>query len=754
MIELNGFFQVEVYKMIVKIYKIGEPNREPLFEYFSRVTQMIEIFNFISGKFWIPIHKMKIHIPSKRSNGYRELTHSTLLSNDHLYLYSGTSNLSIWVESERYDGSFKGPPKRKQIISPRVNLQNLRDFNSSTYLGRAAVIDSTDKAISPGVVGLMNMGNTCFLNSVIQSLINIPIFYQYFIKDDSLSLNNVHNHQDSNQQLVYQFGILFKKIWDGKTAITAPCSIHRLIIEQAPQFTGFRQHDAHEFLLYLLNGIHSNIENPKKFDDDLSLLDKYPDKYYWNRHLSEHYSIITESFHGLTKSNLTCPTCQKNSIVYEPFNSLNLPISQSTTEIISVTVFPASSGPKIYNISIEPFYTTVGMVKDKLVELTGINIDDMLLTQMKGGLICKGYAKDINPIPTLASSLHHFFLYELPLCISDWEKDNEIEYNNHSSNSMKPFTVPVLHETNHSNQKKKINTDNVKSLKELNPSFCSSIEVQQTSLRKRKNYLDTFIPLNEVVCQFICRQFVSRSTSSKIGVSLFGVPFLVRFSRYSSYSQVVKIVEEKLKLLTNYEIKKSEMKVRKSISLEEKISPRSSEEVNLNVFYSLRLVTQSGTYCGVCDASKNCRGCPLEDIGIRHLDNGKSIAVDIYCNIEFNNFESFKTKYSKEEKSSKVNLDDCIKQYLSREILSAKDSWYCNNCDDKKQAIKKLDFSLLPDILVIQLKRFSSFESSGKKICSFIDFPLYNFNLGQYIENSNEKNSNDYNLFAVIVSII
>jgi hypothetical protein len=63
---------------------------------------------------------------------------------------------------------------------------------------------------------------------------------------------------------------------------------------------------------------------------------------------------------------------------------------------------------------------------------------------------------------------------------------------------------------------------------------------------------------------------------------------------------------------------------------------------------------------------------------------------------------SYSTQISKD-----VTLLDCLDQFLTKEKLSTDDSWYCPNCKKSVQATKKFDLWRLPEILVVQLKRFS-----------------------------------------------
>lgn len=74
---------------------------------------------------------------------------------------------------------------------------------------------------------------------------------------------------------------------------------------------------------------------------------------------------------------------------------------------------------------------------------------------------------------------------------------------------------------------------------------------------------------------------------------------------------------------------------------------------------------------------------------------------------------------------------------------------YCPRCKKPRQANKKLDLWRLPEILVIHLKRFSYNRFFKNKLETFVDFPIHDLNLSNYISHIDSQLSNCYQLYAI-----
>lgn len=99
----------------------------------------------------------------------------------------------------------------------------------------------------------------------------------------------------------------------------------------SPRFSGFQQNDSQELLAFLLDGLHEDLNRvADKPYVELKDSNNRPDiicaQEAWENHLLRNKSIIVDLFHGQLKSAVRCRACDTESVRFDPFNYLTLPL--------------------------------------------------------------------------------------------------------------------------------------------------------------------------------------------------------------------------------------------------------------------------------------------------------------------------------------------------------------------------------------------------------------------------------------------
>lgn len=108
----------------------------------------------------------------------------------------------------------------------------------------------------------------------------------------------------------------------------------------------------------------------------------------------------------------------------------------------------------------------------------------------------------------------------------------------------------------------------------------------------------------------------------------------------------------------------------------------------------------------------------------------------------------------------RVSIYQCLNTFCEREQLKEQETFYCSKCKQHLAPVKKMDIYTSPDILIVQLKRFSYapgvYFIHREKINALVEFPIEGLDLTPYVlhrtkprDENQEKNMYLYDLYAV-----
>ena len=193
--------------------------------------------------------------------------------------------------------------------------------------------------------GLINYGVTCYMNSTIQCL-SATIDLATFFLQDTWKGQVQRNWKGSEGILPDIFSNLIRSLWNHESNAIRPKSLRTFCGRMNPQWAMDRQQDAEEFLMFLLDCLHEDLNvnwnrkvlQPLTEEQELAR-ERLPlwrvSRIEFVRYAHREVSYISDLFAGQHASRLTCLTCSKTSTSYEAFYSLSLEIPQSGTSRIT-----------------------------------------------------------------------------------------------------------------------------------------------------------------------------------------------------------------------------------------------------------------------------------------------------------------------------------------------------------------------------------------------------------------------------------
>jgi len=188
-------------------------------------------------------------------------------------------------------------------------------------------------------IGLANLGNTCFLNVILQALRLSPAIGDMFLKFPTRE--PVLRKDSKKGEFVVEFRTLMLDFWRKAPAIGPTPSmiprrfmseLHRTIRDSGEDwYHPGQQSDAAEALQYVLDSLHNGMSRRVAMDviGDASTPEETSHTQAirsWGTFFAKEYSPIVNFFYGQVQIRIVCSTCGTSSERYEPWLMLKAPI--------------------------------------------------------------------------------------------------------------------------------------------------------------------------------------------------------------------------------------------------------------------------------------------------------------------------------------------------------------------------------------------------------------------------------------------
>lgn len=183
-----------------------------------------------------------------------------------------------------------------------------------------------------GLSGLVNLGNTCFMNSILQCLSHTLKLTDFFLSCQFKNEDKEHlNVRRDEWRFVMCYLNLIINMWESNGVIK-PKSFLNALGNFEQKYTVRAQQDSHECLLHILDLLHKGLSYEIVVDiigDVQNDADRLMKKSIecWTECFKKNYSSIIDFFYGQFFDEIQCKMCNSVETVFTPHNTLAVDIS-------------------------------------------------------------------------------------------------------------------------------------------------------------------------------------------------------------------------------------------------------------------------------------------------------------------------------------------------------------------------------------------------------------------------------------------
>ena len=182
----------------------------------------------------------------------------------------------------------------------------------------------------PILVGLNNIGATCYMNSTLQAFSNTDKLTDYFLNSFK------YNPNDESKKMSNEYYKLIINLWDKHKTNSSfsPDDFKTVLSKENPLFQGIKANDSKDLINFLLERLHLELNNPivNANEIDYNNINQLNEMESLNGFLQDYRnkfrSIISDLFYGVLETKCKCTMCQTIKFNFQIYSFLEFPLPE------------------------------------------------------------------------------------------------------------------------------------------------------------------------------------------------------------------------------------------------------------------------------------------------------------------------------------------------------------------------------------------------------------------------------------------
>ena len=288
--------------------------------------------------------------------------------------------------------------KNKMDINKFFNLGSVK---KSPKKNDSEIKSIDEEFIYPPLIGLQNVGATCYMNATLQCFCQIKKFVNYFKYKSYVieTINTKFKHRE-NECLIDSFKYLIENLWpsnkkyilpkymkrNSNNEYFAPYKFKEKISHMNPLFEGAKANDSKDLVNFIIMTVHDELNKaPKKSPSSLNMfiVDQTNEKEilanFVKSFANENQSIVSDIFYGISKTGTQCSRCRIIKYNFQAYFFLIFPLEEiRKNKIQNQSMNPFFFQQNMFNLLNNQNYNVVNIYdcfnyNEKLEHFTGEN---------------------------------------------------------------------------------------------------------------------------------------------------------------------------------------------------------------------------------------------------------------------------------------------------------------------------------------------------------------------------------------------
>ncbi|XP_030362319.1 ubiquitin carboxyl-terminal hydrolase 43 [Strigops habroptila] len=514
------------------------------------------------------------------------------------------------------------------------------------------------------------------MNAVVQCLSNTAPLAEL------LALGR-YRARGARAEVTHRLAALVRALWTRDYTPQLSAEFKNIVSKHSAQFRGNAQHDALEFLLWLLDRMHEDLgatspspqtcvseepgEDGSGGADSSSLA-------AWHPHGQ---SFVQSHFQAQYRSSLTCPHCLKQSNTFDPFLCISLPIPLRQTRALNVTLVLQCERRRFVRVGLAvPLMGTVADLRKMVAREGCIPPEQVILAEVSP----RGLLRSLGDAEELGAAGEGAPLYAFqppPACRTG-------------------CSLPASPGAPQPEGPRR------------GPAAARSSDCLHHGAGGR-------------ILLLLCN---TAGTGPQL--ARFGPPLVLREERGVSWEQLQQSILAQLRALLRGEVQSQGTGALFRICLAGGSAPC--------------------TYLSPQDPRPLCHPAIDRALQLSGAGGPPHVKLTVEWDVStkerlFGNLqeevvqdaESVQLQQQAHGQQHSCTLDECFQLYTKEEQLALDDAWRCPHCKVPQQGTVKLSLWTLPDILIIHLKRFRQVAERRHKLTTLVRFPLRGLDMAPHV---------------------